>query len=573
MKCLLNEECYIVWGTNRVARDFLYVFDDLRIVAQIRDDISEKEMLDIVAKNPNVKIIICDFDHDLKEQKLKHWGLLYKEDYIFEQDLFFTLDSIAIPNDKDCYIWGTGEMANFFLEEGPQINIAGFIDSNKQNEYFKGYPVYNPRILELNRNAFVIVAVAKNREIIEYLEQQGYVENDSFCVYDMLIGQPSRMLSKTIFERKQYDVVCHTMLNHLEILSEGNTRCCCTTFVNQNLGNVIREPIEKIWKSKLHKIMCLSIENRTYSFCDKKMCPLFVGVKCQNECASPSVPIKYFEPENYPKVLVAGYDSSCNLRCETCRNEFYYADGKEKEYIERITQVVRKDYIKNAEFVVLAGDGEVFASKAYEELFMSDECNPQYIRLLTNGTLFNEKNWEKLTRNKKSQIMMTVSIDAASKETYEKIRRGGNFSVLKSNMNYASELRRNGKLAYLRLNFVVQRRNYHEIPLFVEWGQQLEVDEIFFTKILNWGTYSDDEFNEVSMMEKDGVTPKEELVCMLSDEIVHNSTKVDMGTIQFVHKKDYTAPVYNYYIWEIEKRGGNLFEGMTTSYENNCKNE
>ena len=108
------------------------------------------------------------------------------------------------------------------------------------------------------------------------------------------------------------------------------------------------------------------------------------------------------------------------------------------------------------------------------------------------------------------------------------------------------------------MNFVVQRENYKEMPDFVRWGQELGVDEVFFTKILNWGTYTPEEFEQVSMMQKDGITPKPELEELLEQSVM-KSDIVDLGTIQFGHKVDDIDIVENYYMWELEKRGGKLF--------------
>ena len=191
-------------------------------------------------------------------------------------------------------------------------------------------------------------------------------------------------------------------------------------------------------------------------------------------------------------------------------------------------------------------------------MYESEECNPQFIRLLSNGMLFNQRNWEHFIKGRRQKIMLTVSIDAATKETYESIRRNGNFGVLKKNMEFASQLRKSGGLCYFRMNFVVQKENYREMIPFVEWGQKLGVDEIFFTKILNWGTYTPEEFAEISMMEQDGVTPKPELKEILENPVM-KSEIVDLGTIQYQHKEDEIETVENYYMWELEKRGGRLF--------------
>lgn len=73
-----------------------------------------------------------------------------------------------------------------------------------------------------------------------------------------------------------------------------------------------------------------------------------------------------------------------------------------------------------------------------------------------------------------------------------------------------------------------------------------------------WGTYTPEEFAQISMMEPDGVTPKPELKEVLAHPTMKSSI-VDMGTIQFAHKIDEVNMVENYYMWELEKRGGKSF--------------
>ena len=146
---------------------------------------------------------------------------------------------------------------------------------------------------------------------------------------------------------------------------------------------------------------------------------------------------------------------------------------------------------------------------------------------------------------------MYVSIDTATKNTYESIRRGGNFDVLRKNMEFASQLRKEGKIQYFRINFVVQKKNYLEMERFIEWGIQLGVDNVFFTKILNWGTYSKEEFADISMMESDSQHPKPEFKEILDKEIFRNPI-VDLGTIQYERNRVLPDYVDNYYVWETK---------------------
>lgn len=560
---------YIIYGTNRVARDFLYIFDELEILYVTDDRISSdrfcgydtKSLDDALADWSYDRIIICDFEKADKEKRLKDVGLNHGDDYLYEEEFFAGLDDWSIPKDRKTAVWGTGNMAREFMASAfmtsrrDEMPIEVFIETEKTKDVFMDRPVISARDVGDWKHYFIVIAVGKDADIRQLLLDKGLVEDEDFTSYHKITGMPSEMLRQTIFDRSYYDLECNTMLNHLEIMHRGNTRCCCTTFVKQNLDNIFEKEIDGVWHSKLHKVMCLSTENRTYTFCNKEMCPLFVAKRkeaVRNEDKA------YKHMSEFPEVLALGHDSSCNLSCETCRRELHFAKGQELEMVNRITDKIKSEYLPHSKFVILAGDGEVFASPAYQAVYESENCHPDYIRLLSNGMLFTPEKWEKFRANNKGKIMLTVSVDAATKQTYESIRRSGNFDKLKKNMEFASELRKSGELRYFRMNFVVQRRNYQEMPLFVKWGEQLGVDEVFFTKILNWGTYTEAEFAQVSMMEADGITPKPELKRIMEHPSMQSKI-VDLGTIQCFHKADEVGVVDNYYKWELEKRGGSIF--------------
>lgn len=554
---------YIIYGVNRVAKDFIYMFHSLNIL-YLTDDSPTLEALcgyevkklgDALQERSYDRVIICDFDKEQKEKNLQANGLKYGDDYVYEEDFFEELDDIIIPPDRKILVWGTGKMCRFLLGQELSFSVEAFIDSYKKSDEFVGKPVFFPDEILDWKKYYVIIAIDQAQEIVEKLMACGLVNGKDFTNYQKIVYLPSRMLRKTIFDRSCYKLECNTMLNHLEILSGGNTRCCCTTFVKPNLGSVLDNSFSKIWNSNLHRIMCLSTENKTFSFCDKAMCPLFVAKELGKKMPDDE---PYKTAEQFPEVLALGYDPSCNLSCSTCRKELHFAKGEELDTVNRITEIVKRQYLQECRFLILAGNGEVFASPAYRNIYEAEECRPKFTRLLSNGMLFNPANWERFAKNHKEKIMLTVSVDAATKETYESIRRNGNFDILKKNMEFASGLRKTGALRYFRMNFVVQRENYREMIPFVEWGQELGVDEVFFTKILNWGTYTDEEFAGVSMMEADGITPKPELKEVLMHPVM-KSEIVDLGTIQYSHKKDEIGVVENYYMWELEKRGGKLF--------------
>lgn len=558
---------YIIYGVNRVSKDFIYIFNNLKIL-YIIDDIDSidnfcnyrVETLQYALTDSEYdQIIICDFNKSIKEEKLQKNDLIYGKDYLYEEDFFSQLDDISIPKDRKIAIWGIGNMCKFFLKYNLPWKVNAFIDSYVGQEFFEDIPVYLPNDIFDWKKYYIIIAVAKDEEIHNYLLKHGLIKNVDFINYKDFLELPSILLRQTIFDKSCYDLKCKTTLKHLEFLVNGMTINCCPSLISQGLGNALDKSRDELWHSIIHKIVALSTENKTFSFCDKHMCPLFVAKNKIDQLSvlDNDINTPYERISEFPETLALSYDASCNLACITCRKELHFAKDRELEIVKRIENKVIKEYLSSCKFLILAGNGEVFASPSYQNIYEAKECNPRYIRLLSNGTLFTPVNWEKLKKANNAKIMLTVSVDAASKKTYQYIRRG-NFDILKQNMKFASELRHKGELSYFRMNFVVQKANYKEMVDFVQWGQELGVDEIFFTKILNWGTYTSEEFEEVSMMEKDGITPKPELKEVLNHPVMQSDI-VDLGTIQFGHKVDEIGIVENYYMWELEKRGGKLF--------------
>lgn len=558
---------YGVYGINRVSKDFMYIFKTIEIVCFYEDTVMENpfgtERVYGVESAKQYKkmcdrIIICDFQKEQKEKRLISLGLVYGEDYVYEKDFFHVLDpNLELQEESEIIVWGTGKRAQNFYAWNKKYNVKYYIDTNKHSEEFNGYKVKAPTDIDDWGKVYIVIAVAKDNEIVEFLKKKGLEKYKNFVNSQELTLLPSKLLEETIFDSNCFELTCNTMLNHLEVLTGGSTFCCCTTFMQFSIGSIEQNTVKNIWNSPIHKIMCLSAVNKTYTFCKKDMCPLFIerygdkGVLDLKE----AYPTMCESPQN----SVIGFDATCNLKCETCRHELHVATGKELEDNKRYADIIKNELLPDLKFLVMAGDGEVFASRTYKDVYLSAEMeNLHWIRLLSNGMLFNEKNWREFSKNKKAKIMLTASIDAATKETYELIRKNGNFDVLKKNMEYASKLRKAGELSYFRINFVVQKKNYKEIIDFVKWGMELEADEVFFTKILNWGTYTKEEFCNISMMEEDGITPKPELEEILNNPIMNNRI-VDLGTIRYAHKNDEFEKVDNYYRWELERKVEGLF--------------
>ena len=87
-----------------------------------------------------------------------------------------------------------------------------------------------------------------------------------------------------------------------------------------------------------------------------------------------------------------------------------------------------------------------------------------------------------------------ISIDAATKDTYEnKVRVGGNWDELIENLKFINTIK---SLKSIKTSFVVQQKNYKEMKLFYDLMYSIfdEKVNVFFGKITNWGTFSEEDF-------------------------------------------------------------------------------
>jgi hypothetical protein len=119
-----------------------------------------------------------------------------------------------------------------------------------------------------------------------------------------------------------------------------------------------------------------------------------------------------------------------------------------------------------------------------------------------DGFLLDEKAWAGL--NLEGRVdRVKVSLDASSESTYKTVRKGGDFQRLMGNLQFIAALRHQNRLKYLRLDFVVQWRNFRDLPGFVGIGRALGVDAVFLQTIDNWDTFTPGKFLKDSIADAD----------------------------------------------------------------------
>lgn len=199
-----------------------------------------------------------------------------------------------------------------------------------------------------------------------------------------------------------------------------------------------------------------------------------------------------------PNFINFCFDESCNLSCPSCRvQRALFVKGEEFEKRRNLQNLAVSELFAapndRAMVLNITGTGDPFGSKVFRELLFSLDGS-QFPRLLinlqTNGVLFTPKAWEKMKGVRRNINSVLISFDAATPETYAVTRRGGDWERLLDNVRFISQLRRENQVKELRLDFVVQRANYREMPAFVALGKALAVDGVRFSRLVNWGTWN-----------------------------------------------------------------------------------
>lgn len=78
--------------------------------------------------------------------------------------------------------------------------------------------------------------------------------------------------------------------------------------------------------------------------------------------------------------------------------------------------------------------------------------------------------------------------------THELLRRGARWPVMEQNLAFAAKLRSSDLIDRLEISFTVQVDNFAEMGDAVDLARLYKADNISFTRLTNWGTFTAEEY-------------------------------------------------------------------------------
>ncbi len=298
------------------------------------------------------------------------------------------------------------------------------------------------------------------------------------------------MINKRLFEHYGIDINknlqirarCPRPFDTVLIDKQGSCYACeCQSWLPQSIGNLQIKDLKTILAGDMRKHMQSSITDGTYRYCNAKQCAY---IKSGN-----AFDYKRGETLN----LRLAIDDSCNLRCPSCRKDLiFHKDGSAYRLGIRLADRIN-DWLHEHTGPVqvhIGSDGDPFASHVYRHFMeQTPERDNITYSILTNALMFREFHTRvpNVMRNLKE---LGVSIDGASKQTYEKLRLGGKWDKILEGLESIAEQKKKHNFTFI-LHFVVQKDNYHEMEKIIDLGEQFGVDRVWLNKIEDWGTMDD----------------------------------------------------------------------------------
>jgi radical SAM protein with 4Fe4S-binding SPASM domain len=164
-----------------------------------------------------------------------------------------------------------------------------------------------------------------------------------------------------------------------------------------------------------------------------------------------------------PVLLSIEVTNRCNLNCIMCSRREMTRPLGDIDW-DLFTKVVDQT-CHTAELCTLYGRGEPLLHPQFFE--MIDYCHQKGISVAvsTNAMLLDREATEKMINHPPDHLIL--ALDASTPETYQKIRRGGDFSRVRDNVEYYLKRKREERPpTFVSLLFVKQELNRAEVGMF-----------------------------------------------------------------------------------------------------------
>lgn len=271
--------------------------------------------------------------------------------------------------------------------------------------------------------------------------------------------------------RERY--ICAHALHDLRIDHQGISVCCFNPFLIShhdylNSPNLFDEERQNLIKNIIQG--------------DYHLCPAHCHVRqtARNEAAAGRYVYDYttrqhrwmnerYRPDRYVvKNICLAFDDRCQQKCSMCYKQ------KTTQRIDRSLcdqlWIRGAELVRNTDSLGFGGSGEPLCQEQTLSILRQPPDSVKRLSIVTNGILLTPELISTFPSITKRILHLQVSLDAASEESYQRVRGGYPFIQL------IEQLRAIRPLITPRptLSFVVQESNFRDLPEFIRLAKELD---------------------------------------------------------------------------------------------------
>lgn len=296
---------------------------------------------------------------------------------------------------------------------------------------------------------------------------------------DLFVSSVKRFNEKRDFSTKAFESICYAPFVSLYFDQFGDVRVCCQN-INYPVGNITQQSLDEIWNgvkiNTLRDALPRCDMQHGCQFCERQ----FIDGNTSWDM------IKQFDvysvdqvAPTYPKMMEFSISNTCNLECVMCNGNWSSSIRTRREKKQPLPKVYGdgffeqlRPFLPHLDRANFFGGEPFLEHETYRiwemmiELGLKTTCC-----VTTNGTQYNAK-VEKVINS--LPFIFNISMDGATKETLEKIRKNANFeTVMDTFKRFHAYSRKNN--SFLGLTYCLMVPNWHEFGDFLMFADEWDV--------------------------------------------------------------------------------------------------
>lgn len=310
-----------------------------------------------------------------------------------------------------------------------------------------------------------------------------------------LYEKPFFFVWRLLNRGREFKLTCITPFADLEITQNGDCYLCCPSWLPVVIGNISSKNISDIFNSVMAQKIRMSMYMNSLKYCDSKRCLVMASSNSPvisrdtimmsadlNEKAKAEI-LAMSLTVSSPSTITEAISELCNIKCKFCWTPYSKSSTNQaalNTFIGYVSSNIRD--IRKLSFC----GGEPFIQNHVRKIL--DLAKDKDVKFYFTSNLVHIDDQMKSLLQKIHFDVLHVSLNAASKMTYNKIIDCGDWDSVMKNLDFIQGLRRKySRPRRLQISMVVTNQNYVDMVDFTMLGIKVNADSIQYYPMIDYG--------------------------------------------------------------------------------------